>query len=115
MSALQEDDHIHPANQLPMSSLQADGQAQPQAAYGIGIHPPPDALSKTAPGPVPIRDPVYVTPLERLLETPADIDCPFCDRRTRTQVVYRDSSMTEYITHATPLSPSLWILLITTP
>lgn len=102
MSTTQEEYRIQPADKLQKPSPQVDGLSQPQAAYPM--YPPPDALPKPEPVPVPIRDPVYVTPLEHLGDLPADIDCPFCHRRTRTRVGHEDSSLTAYVTHATSLS-----------
>ncbi len=101
VSTTQEEDLIQPANKLQKPSPQVDGLSQPQAAYPMYL--PPDALPKPEPVPVPIRDPVYVTPLERLGELPADIDCPFCHRRTRTRLEHEDSNWTGYVTHATSL------------
>ena len=102
MSTTQEEDRIQPANKLQKPSPQIDSSSQAQAANPI--YPPPDALPKSEPVPVPIKDPVYVIPLERLGEQPADIDCPFCHQRTRTRVEHVGSCLTWYVTPATSLS-----------
>ncbi|CAF9925539.1 MAG: hypothetical protein ALECFALPRED_003156 [Alectoria fallacina] len=47
---------------------------------------------------IEIRDPLYVTPLDQLLEEPVYIDCPYCQRRTQTRVTHEDSSATTYVT-----------------
>ena len=46
----------------------------------------------------PINDPVFVTPLDQLLEIPELIDCPYCKRRTQTRVTHEDSNATSWVT-----------------
>jgi len=43
---------------------------------------------------VPIRNPLTVTPPERLGEEPSYIDCPFCKKRTKTEVRHKNSTVT---------------------
>lgn len=40
---------------------------------------------------------ITVTPLPQLTETPAWIDCPYCNQRTKTQVTSEGSSAQWYV------------------
>ncbi|MCJ1361135.1 hypothetical protein MMC16_000232 [Acarospora aff. strigata] len=77
------------ANRTQMSLFQVDDQIRPQAVSPAHFIQPLDlnndpkvghqgAASGGTTAIVPIGDPLYVTPLDRLSEEPADIDCPFC-------------------------------------
>src|SRR2546423_12489944 len=46
-----------------------------------------------------IQNPKYVTPLDRLQEEPAWIDCPFCLHITKTKVTHNNSTTTQYVIH----------------
>ncbi len=46
---------------------------------------------------VPVKDPLFVTPLDRLSEVPEFIDCPFCHQRSKTLVSHEGSTATTYV------------------
>ncbi|MCJ1233244.1 hypothetical protein MMC14_001199 [Varicellaria rhodocarpa] len=95
--ALPVDDLIQPLTASPALPAQDTRTAESGNTIDIPRHPVPPLPRGLAPqGPtiVPIRNPIYVTPLERLGETPEWIDCPFCQRRTRTMVTKEDSTST---------------------
>jgi len=55
----------------------------------------PQAARSNGPGAiVPIKNPLTVTPPERLGEEASYIDCPFCKKRTRTEVRHKNSTVT---------------------
>ncbi|KAM0797169.1 hypothetical protein BDR22DRAFT_466358 [Usnea florida] len=58
----------------------------------IGIRYSRGPSSVGTPAIVPISNPLFVTPLDQLLEVPAFIDCPYCKRRTQTRVTHEDST-----------------------
>ncbi|KAF4458672.1 LPS-induced tumor necrosis factor alpha factor [Fusarium albosuccineum] len=75
---------VAPPKSMPQNMIQAEDKLMPVA--------PAPAYVATAPSPQPglkieaLPDVERVTPLHMLGESPAWIDCPFCQRRTMTKV-----------------------------
>ena len=67
-----------------MDDTQTQQDAQPAPSKG------PYAIAS-------VPDQPLVTPLSRLPDEPANIDCPFCHKMTQTRVQKNDSSQTQYV------------------
>lgn len=88
MSALQTEDYIQPepistAQTIQTPNLKNASQADSRGPSSVGN-----------PAIVPVKNPLFVTPLDRLREVPDFIDCPFCKRRTQTRVTHENSNTT---------------------
>lgn len=93
---------VQPANvyQPPAHSPEAIQAIPPQAHQTL---PPSYDQAKAAPqgvpvpGPGPNGAPATVVPLNMLGDMPQPIDCPFCHRRTMTEIRREGSSMQMYV------------------
>ncbi|KAH8700432.1 LITAF-like zinc ribbon domain-containing protein [Talaromyces proteolyticus] len=90
IEAATEPQHTVNQGSEKIALVSPDAAIQTASTDVAATSPPADELTKTIPGqPVP-----QVTPLEKLNDQPALIDCPFCQYRAMTRVNEEDSSQT---------------------
>ena len=93
-----------PSNMIQPEYVRSQTHQQDKAANLTDLRGPPPPVDHFADGKTPAglqvnpeSAPAMVTPLDRLGELPAWIDCPFCKQRTKTMVTKEGEGMQMFV------------------